>query len=450
MSIIPSKVLKTLNPEPDMKFDFKNQAFLDLITFPANPNRDPALPTNYRLSNATRINAEGMVESVGFHHPRLQYDPTTKEKLGMILEPYAKNYAKGIDDFVFGGWTYTNISNIGFHPSPCVDVNHTQAVIFQTNNDSTSRIHKLFSGDFISKYITISVYVKYIGGIINKGNLISITGYSSEDSFISHLSLIKDEKWHRYSITFFSPSSNLEIEFMRNMNLGCKLAIFGVQFEIGEYATSLIHPQDEERQADDFVLPFTESDPESEGSISLGVIPLRDPETNYSLYPIKNTESGSFPELQIGKESVFSTSFVSDTSWLAKSPDSGLVNFAVHAHEAGTWTHAIAGATWIWRTFNTIPGEIAIEFTKYIELPDEPTSAAIQIAADDDYLVFINDILVASGTHAWTAPTTHSNGAVLSALRKGNNKILIHVGNNGLVTAGMLCKIDISCKPTSL
>lgn len=456
MSIIPSKLLKRLNPEPDMKFDFKSQALLDSITFPDDPNRDPALPTNHRLSNATRINADGMIESAGFHKARLQHDLETKEALGLLIEGERRNYGVGFSS-VFGvPYTLSNMTHIGNTPSPCVDVNKTLAKIFQSTS-SSARIFKNFDlgSPALGKDVTVSIYLKHISGFYAVGDLIYlpytdsvITTFKSLPAF----AFITDGKWHRYSLTF-QYQGPVDISFLRNLSNGSKVAVFGDQIEIGSEPSSLIHPNalgTEVRLADDFTLPFTGDEETSEGSMSIGFTPIAEVSTQRSIYLIKNEDDGAFPELEIGSESNFELTIVSDTTWAYRDLETNTTGPAVAANHAFDWTNDIAGATWIWKTADPSPTSSVIYFKKTFVLEDEPVSATIEIASDDDYAIIVNGMTIATGDNAWTFVTTYTGESLLGSLKKAENEIVISVLNNGGGRAGLLFKMDVSCKKTNI
>jgi hypothetical protein len=443
--MIPSP-RKEINVIPEIDYNFKEDGFI------ARAGILPSFSRSHFHALATVVNKDGEIVLAEENEPRIQYSfENPGECLGLLLEPEVLNYAPGLHSGLYTAYSLVNVTDLGPIDSPAKYGSITARVYQITGSNSriTSFLEDLY---LLGEYFTVSIYLKHISGEVTQGNLIDVIGITEGDyGSLPASELIQDGKWHRYSLTC-KPGPEIIIRFLTGINQGVRIAAFGDQAEQGRQATSLIPTfinalfPPFQRKADILTLPFDGSEPTSEGAMSIGFIPLDDSSNIYRLYPLLNAEEGGFPELEIGGESNFEIEIVSDESWIAYAPSSGLTNQAVHADESPQWTHSITGAIWIWRTFLSIVGEPVVELTTTIHLPEEPTSAIMQIAADDNYNVVINNIPVASGVHAYLAATTYTDGDVLKSLKKGDNEIKVIVTNVG-GRAGLLFKINISCKP---
>lgn len=103
---------------------------------------------------------------------------------------------------------------------------------------------------------------------------------------------------------------------------------------------------------------------------------------------------------------------------------------------------SLRGAQWIWHAADPVePPPCARAFLGRVELPEPPAEAHLAIAADNEYRLTVNGVLVGSGG-AWERPDTYN---VTRLLRRGPNAIAI-LGNNGGTgpnPAGVVAKLSV-------
>lgn len=142
---------------------------------------------------------------------------------------------------------------------------------------------------------------------------------------------------------------------------------------------------------------------------------------------------------------------VSDTTNKIKYPDQNAVETWVHPNWAPT--APLGGlAKWIWTSFKV--GDPAhdrtLTFLKTFSLDTIPTNATIEIAADNGYIIRVNNDVIAD-----KIPDEHNYEATVSYpvsnLKIGNNELKITVQNFGVVgstaesnPAGLLYKLHIN------
>ena len=129
----------------------------------------------------------------------------------------------------------------------------------------------------------------------------------------------------------------------------------------------------------------------------------------------------------------------------------------------GAWTAAIAGASWIWGedpTANTVTGSTET-FVKTFSLTEIPSSASLEIAADNSYTVTVNGTPVASdaGEFNYSAAGQDTISIPTNLLVVGDNEVDIAVTNmpqaGGTSTsnpAGLLYKLTLTgadCQETT-
>ena len=192
-----------------------------------NSNFKP-LPFSFdRASSATRVNKDGLIETVGSGEPRIDYKDDSKGALK--LEPSRTNYVTYSEDFSDASWVKsagtTLTSNYGIAPnglnqSTLIEWSATQQFIYtiiSSQGQETSSIYiKGISGQEIKFGRT---------GTVATGNLFTFDG-----------------TWQRLEIS----TDNAEtVLFLSTFNDGnaTDFEIWGAQLEQGSYATSYIPTQ---------------------------------------------------------------------------------------------------------------------------------------------------------------------------------------------------------------
>jgi len=192
-----------------------------------------------RSSTATRVNKDGLIESVATNAPRLDY-PLTNGVVGdcphLLLEPSRTNLlTQSVDlasifTFNIGGGSLT--ANYGVSP----DGSKTSTRVI-TNNTNSSHCYESLSGG--SGSFTYSLYYK---GVIGETTTIRVITVGS-GGVDAEKSITFTGKWQREHITFQRGASlnYVHIVDYRNINgTATDFQVFGGQIEEGSYPTSYI------------------------------------------------------------------------------------------------------------------------------------------------------------------------------------------------------------------
>jgi hypothetical protein len=189
-----------------------------------NGNFKP-LPFNFtRASSATRVNKDGLIETVGSNEPRVDYKDSTKGAL--LLEPQRTNLITYSEDFSQGYWTKTGTSVVSGFTSPKGDLSAFKLVA----NSNNGYIDKQSISISNTTSYASSVYIKRIFG---SGNIL-IRDINGNDIIKTITS-----EWEKHTLisTSNSTSGNFRITLA---NSGDEVLIYAAQAEQGSYATSYI------------------------------------------------------------------------------------------------------------------------------------------------------------------------------------------------------------------
>ena len=123
-----------------------------------NSNFKP-LPFNFeRNTSATRVNKDGLIETVGSGEPRIDYKDDSKGAL--LLEPSRSNIIERSEEFTNSYWTKVSITATDdYGVSPSGDLNASR--IYSSNAQSNHRVFKSFN--FSNTTYTASIYAKSNG-----------------------------------------------------------------------------------------------------------------------------------------------------------------------------------------------------------------------------------------------------------------------------------------------
>ena len=188
------------------------------------PSNGAADFTTTRNTSATRVNKDGLIETVASNVPRLNYpliDGVVSGCPSLLLEPARTNLVTNYNDFT--SWVNSGsyiTANYGISPdgsqnaSRCLFTNTNQALSKNIGTNGT---------------LSYSIYVKGV-----KGETINISMASGSDN-----SFTLNGEWQRLSYSDTVTNSTLNINTFGGKTAR-DLLIFGVQLEAGSYSTSLI------------------------------------------------------------------------------------------------------------------------------------------------------------------------------------------------------------------
>ena len=123
---------------------------------------------------------------------------------------------------------------------------------------------------------------------------------------------------------------------------------------------------------------------------------------------------------------------------------------AVAVTPVGAWTASIPGATWIWKSAVTLPNE-TVAFEKNFTVVGAVVSALLDIASDNSYKVFIDNVEVAADANPvnFTLATQDTHNLTAN-VTSGVHTLRIEVTNNGVFSelnpAGLLYKFVVESK----
>jgi hypothetical protein len=204
-----------------------------------------------RTSSATRVNKDGLIESVATETPRLDYpliEGVVQDCPALLLEPQRTNIIPYSESFSNVAW---NKSFIGIGSVPVVTANQGLApdgtftadrIVLNLNGGVTSG-----DGSFLSETVTVSsgatvslsIYLKSNTGLIQ--NLIVWEAFTGAST-----SCVVTNEWQRFNVIATVPSTSSGLNFgLRNafgvtVDDTADILAWGAQLEQGSYATSYI------------------------------------------------------------------------------------------------------------------------------------------------------------------------------------------------------------------
>ncbi len=187
---------------------------------------------------ATRVNSNGLIETVLANVPRIDYTGGGCGKL--LLEPQKTNLLKYSERFDNSNWNKLAVAgaiapivtpNIAI--SPDGTTNADRVVFFVNSSDGRSQISQDITATGINSG---SVWIKAVNSI-DVGKVIGIRFTNSSYSLIA----ISD-KWQRVSITATALNSfDIELRPLVGTSTGeVSIYLYGAQLEVGDYVSSYI------------------------------------------------------------------------------------------------------------------------------------------------------------------------------------------------------------------
>jgi hypothetical protein len=192
-----------------------------------------------RATTATRVNSAGLIESVANNIPRLDYSNGTCPSL--LVEPQRTNlslYSSSLDSAqytpaAYGTGTISRTANYGIAPDGTMTADRIQ----MTKGDFASEFYQRPATTPGQTY-TLSFWAKSLIGTPTLYTAFNL-GYANEVTFT--------EEWVRYEYTYTAAPTSTNTGFnlitwtnLSGTSASADLLVWGVQLELGSYATSYI------------------------------------------------------------------------------------------------------------------------------------------------------------------------------------------------------------------
>ncbi len=215
-----------------------------------NNNYKP-LPFNFdRASSATRVNKQGLIETVGADQPRIDYSNDSNGAL--LLEPSRTNLIE-YSNFS-SGWDLLSGGSIAYNQTVSPDGTQNASVL-SGNGVNGNAVYDALNLS-VQSY-TLSVFAKQ-----KSVSIISFEGFTSGALGLSKFNLsngtietassnqFSDEKiedygngWYRCSVKLTPTSSGIKFFGFKgeDSDSGELFSLYGAQLEVGSYPTSIIN-----------------------------------------------------------------------------------------------------------------------------------------------------------------------------------------------------------------
>ena len=199
-------------------------------------------------ADATRVNKDGLVETVAADQARLNYDPTNPQDPHLLLEPTRTNFVSPNNSLT--GYTPNGVSTTN---NDAIAPNGTnEGAKVQATTSGTAVVFKGFSTTSSNATHNFSVFVKagthnilqIQEGFAGANIIVDLsdgTEVSSQNATNKKIEEYPND-WYRVSFNFTSNGTNLQfsIYFSGSYSSGDNYYVWGGQIEAGSYATSLI------------------------------------------------------------------------------------------------------------------------------------------------------------------------------------------------------------------
>jgi hypothetical protein len=192
-------------------------------------------------NTATRINKDGLIESVAADIPRLNYEVNNgvvDSCPHLLIEMNSTNLVIQSNNFSAGGWNVAQVSvSSNNTTSPEGKVNASKITTANTSHslylDFTTTASTVYSFSFFAKRGTMSDLKYRVRDLSNNADIIAATSYYSQTS---------NQYWQRISVSFTTPSgcTSTRVYPVSNSGVTGTMFLYGCQVEEESYATSYI------------------------------------------------------------------------------------------------------------------------------------------------------------------------------------------------------------------
>ena len=206
-----------------------------------NGNFKPLPFTFDRSTSATRVNKQGLIETVSNNEPRIDF--LNDSKGALKLEPSRSNLLPYSVDYSQDDWAKSNVTlTSDFAVAP--DGTNTASKILATASDSSLQdTTSITSG---TTY-TFSVYLKTTSGTLNTNISLGSPAFpDTEGDGGRTKQIIVTNTWQRFTITSTADAtanSGIGVGGFISFSTGEEVLVWGAQLEEGSYPTSYIPTQ---------------------------------------------------------------------------------------------------------------------------------------------------------------------------------------------------------------
>ena len=201
------------------------------------PNSGAGDFTHTRNGTATRVNSQGLIETVNANVPRLDYpfiDGVVQDCPHLLLEPQRTNSLTYSEDFTNAVYSKQGTSSITSNTTTAPDGSLTADTLSGATGTSVSGnvLRRNVSGTVDA---TLSIYVKSLGST-------SFTIYIRNGSSgqVQSQSITPNDTWQIVTLTHDPDNGQIFFGNTDNGNIPTgDVAIWGAQLEQGSYPTSL-------------------------------------------------------------------------------------------------------------------------------------------------------------------------------------------------------------------
>ena len=206
-----------------------------LLAYNAENDNYKPLPFDFdRGSTATRVNKDGLIETVGTDEPRIDFLNNTKGHL--LLEPSRKN---DITDYTGASFSAFNGASITANDSTSPD-GSANATLMTTTGTTNELIQQASIAILSGQSYTVSGYFKLKSGTLSDPDnaFKGLDGLNGGGITGSTFNSTLTNEWQRLSFTVTSSTTSGRVQIKCEDT--AEILVWGLQVEEGSYATSVI------------------------------------------------------------------------------------------------------------------------------------------------------------------------------------------------------------------